>query len=61
MAFYTSVVFFPQTNNPSIIMQKTSYKSQTRTLYNVLDLYASKLQGHQEQGKSEKLSQPRGA
>lgn len=52
----------PEHINPSLIMRKTSDKPQLRDiLYKLPGSNSEHRQGHQKQGKLEKLSQPIGA
>ena len=58
---FISVVFFPKSLSPSLILRKTPDKSHWGTFDEVPDQYSENCQGHKKQEKSEKLSETRGA
>ena len=59
---WSSVIFLSKTHSPSLIMRKTGDTSPIKgRSSNYLISIPQNCQGHQKQGQSEKLSQPRGA
>ena len=48
------MLFFPKTHNPSLIMRKTSDKSEVRIVYNIHDQYASKFSKSLKTNKQKK-------
>ena len=51
----------PKTHNPSLVNRKTAAKSQLRDILLKYLTSPQNCQGHQTQGKFEKVSQTRGA